>query len=149
MKAKDLMTTDVISVQPDSSIVSVAGLFIEHHIHALPVAEPGSLKLIGIITETDLVLKDECSLYINQGTLKYELDAISRKRKAKKYKFRQVLDLSVIDIMSKNCISVSPDIPLDELILTFRKTQFHSLPVVQPDNILMGIITLSDILKLY
>jgi acetoin utilization protein AcuB len=149
MKVKDLMTTNVICAQPDSPIITVASLLMEHRIHALPVAELGSLKLMGIVTETDLVLKDECSRYLNQGTLKYELDVISRKRKTKDYKFKQVLNVSVIDIMSKNCISVSPDIPLDELILTFRKTQFHSLPVVQPDNILMGIITLSDILKLY
>jgi CBS domain-containing protein len=149
MKVEDLMTKKVICAHPNFSLTDVAGLLIKHHIHALPIAESDSSRLMGIITETDLVLKDECSRYLNQGTLKYELDAIERKGKIRDYKFEKTLNVSVTDLMSKNCITIFPDNSLEELISAFRKTQFHSLPVIQSDDVLLGIITLSDILKLY
>lgn len=50
-----LMSSDVISVEPESEVEEVIDLMIEHKIGALPVIEPGSAKLVGIISYVDVL----------------------------------------------------------------------------------------------
>lgn len=50
-----LMSSDVISVNPDSEIEEVIDLMIEHKIGAVPVTEPDSEKLLGIISYVDVL----------------------------------------------------------------------------------------------
>lgn len=49
----DVMTTEIISVPPDTPIEEAAKLLYEHHIGCLPVLEED--RLIGILTETDIL----------------------------------------------------------------------------------------------
>jgi hypothetical protein len=50
-----LMSSDVISVSPESEVEEVIDLMIEHRIGAVPVTEPGSSKLQGIISYVDVM----------------------------------------------------------------------------------------------
>lgn len=50
-----LMSGDVLSVNPDSEVEEVIDLMIEHKIGAVPVTEPGSHKLLGIISYVDIL----------------------------------------------------------------------------------------------
>ena len=52
-KVEELMTTEVVTVAPDTSIEEVATLMIEKHIGRIPVVSGG--KVIGIITKGDIV----------------------------------------------------------------------------------------------
>jgi len=49
----DVMTTDVISVNPESDVAEVIDLMLEHRIGAVPVVEPDSAKLVGIVSYID------------------------------------------------------------------------------------------------
>jgi CBS domain-containing protein len=53
MTAGDVMTANPTTVSPDESLVRVVDLIVEQHISGLPVVEQG--KLVGIVTETDLL----------------------------------------------------------------------------------------------
>ena len=46
---------DVLFVHPESDVTEVVDLMIEHKIGALPVVEPGSLKLLGIVSYVDVL----------------------------------------------------------------------------------------------
>jgi CBS domain-containing protein len=48
-----VMTTDVISVNPETEIEEVIDLMIEHKIGAVPVVEADSSKLLGIVSYID------------------------------------------------------------------------------------------------
>lgn len=50
-----LMSSDVISVQPEAEVEEVIDLLVEHKIGAVPVTEPDSLKLLGIISYVDVL----------------------------------------------------------------------------------------------
>jgi acetoin utilization protein AcuB len=49
---EEVMSRDVITVEPTTDLKRVGALFQERHIHCLPVVEHG--RLVGIITSTDL-----------------------------------------------------------------------------------------------
>jgi predicted transcriptional regulator len=51
--AKEVMTDEVLTIDPDADVKEAARLMIEHKIGCLPVVESG--KLVGLVTETDLL----------------------------------------------------------------------------------------------
>ena len=57
MKAKDIMTRDVISVSPETGIGDAAKLLLEKHLNGLPVIDGG--KLVGIICQSDLIFQQK------------------------------------------------------------------------------------------
>jgi acetoin utilization protein AcuB len=58
LAVSDIMTRDVITIEPDATVGQLVMLMIEHKIGGVPVVEPGlspkQLELIGIVTETDI-----------------------------------------------------------------------------------------------
>ena len=50
-----LMSADVISVEPDAELAEAVDLMIEHKVGALPVVEPRSGKLVGIVSYVDVL----------------------------------------------------------------------------------------------
>ncbi|MBN2097720.1 MAG: CBS domain-containing protein [Candidatus Omnitrophica bacterium] len=57
--------------------------------------------------------------------------------------------MQVKDCMTKEVISVKRSTTLSQLIKTFQKYNFHTLPVIEQDNRLVGIINFEDILKVF
>ena len=51
--ASSVMTTDVITVHPESDVAEAIDLMIEHRVGALPVVEADSTKLVGIVSYVD------------------------------------------------------------------------------------------------
>jgi CBS domain-containing protein len=56
MKARDIMTPNVVSVREDNTVEDTARLLARHHISGLPVVT-GDGALVGLITEFDLISK--------------------------------------------------------------------------------------------
>ena len=58
MKAQDIMTRDVITVRPDTSVRDIAALMVEKHISGIPVVTDNG-KLIGMVSQSDLLHRAE------------------------------------------------------------------------------------------
>ena len=58
MKAKDVMTVDVVSVSPDHSVRHAARIMLDHRISGLPVIDDDG-RVVGIVTEGDLMRRSE------------------------------------------------------------------------------------------
>ena len=58
MKAKDVMTGNVISIDPDQTVLQAARLMLQHHISGLPVVDAGG-QLVGILSEGDFLRRRE------------------------------------------------------------------------------------------
>ena len=54
IEVAEVMTKDVVSVMPDTSIGEVARILVERKIGAVPVVDAGG-ELLGLVTETDLI----------------------------------------------------------------------------------------------
>ena len=57
LKAKDIMTVDVITAKPETTVEELARLLIEHKISGVPVVDDDN-QLIGVVTENDLIKKN-------------------------------------------------------------------------------------------
>ena len=128
-----IMTKKVVVGNLDKHrFTQVRELFLKHNIHHLPVIENGG-KLIGIISSHD-VLK--------------AYHKISLKTKVLDDK---VLDhhIKLKDIMTENPKTVQTTDTISNAVKIFSEKKFHALPVVNGENMLSGIITTNDLIKLF
>ena len=58
LKARDMMTKDVVTVTPDTEITQAAKLLLENHFNGLPVVDDRG-RLIGIICQDDLIVQQK------------------------------------------------------------------------------------------
>ena len=128
IKAKDIMTTDVITVKKDDPLTDVADLMIEKRISGFPVLEDG--VIVGIITANDLFLVMDM---IKTGE-------VLKINESDYYRFK------VSFAMSTEVISVNPEGSLDEIISLMKYRNIHTLPVTF-QNKLVGVIGRRDIFR--
>src|SRR5919205_3913896 len=58
MKTADIMTRNIVSVQPETTVIKAANLMLEHRISGLPVVD-GDGRIVGIVTEGDFLRRPE------------------------------------------------------------------------------------------
>lgn len=106
MLAKDIMTSEVITVHPEDDVEKVAQLLLEHHISGLPVVDEGG-KLVGVVTEGDLVFREKkvrAPLYV------MVFDSLIYLEKPKRFieEIRRTVAQKVGDLMSTKLYTVGP-----------------------------------------
>ena len=147
MKVKDIMVKNVICATPKTKIRKVAKILIDNKIHGVPIVK--NKRVVGIITETDFFVKGENSLYIPSFIEFMKKSKIFRAVSIKKkLELRSILKATAKDIMSSPCITVNPETDLSTLLNLFRKKNLHTIPVVDNNGFICGIITLVDIISL-
>lgn len=144
-KAKDIMTTDVIVAKKDDKIASVADLLIKEKIGGLPVVDE-SFKVVGIISETDIIKKEkhiDPPQYLNllQGLI--FLDDLKKLESDVK----KIAAYKVEDLMSTDIVKVNENDSFDEIANIMIKKSINRVPVVDENNTLKGIICRYDIIK--
>ncbi|HPN96869.1 MAG TPA: CBS domain-containing protein [Candidatus Moranbacteria bacterium] len=147
MKVKDLMVKNVVYVGPEDMIANIAGILFENRFHAVPVVERG--KVIGIITENDFFTKNSSNLYLPSyiNFLK-EAKTIESLPEEKKKQMKELINIRAKDIMTEDCLCVSPEEDIEDLLKTIQRTEFYSFPVAYDDKKIVGIITLMDVIGL-
>lgn len=144
LKAKDIMTKDVVTVKESLTIEELARLFTTKGISGAPVVdEDGNLK--GVVTENDLI-KMEQRLHI--PTVIAILDAViylgSTKRLEKDLK--RMAATKVEDIYQKDVVTVHEDATLETIATIMSEKKIHHLPVTRNGKII-GIIGKKDIVQ--
>ncbi|NCB62096.1 MAG: CBS domain-containing protein [Clostridia bacterium] len=120
MQVRDLMNSSVVSITPGESAALAARLISRHDIGSLPVcSEDGRLR--GILTDRDIVLRCVAAEEDPSQT-------------------------PVREIMSRRCITVSPDDDAREATRLMAAEQVRRLPVVEKDR-LVGIVSLGDLAR--
>lgn len=147
MLVRDIMTKNVISVQPKTPITEVAEMMSAQRIHAVPVVDDG--KIVGIISETDFFVKNASSIYLPSYIhfLKENRTYESLARD-KQDEVNELLNAKASDIMTKNCITILESMSVRDLLDFFRTTNFISLPVIDEKEKMVGIVSVSDIIGL-
>jgi len=146
MKVKDIMSKEVFTAQPDMNISEVAKILAENKIHGVPVVDADK-KIVGIITETNFFAKVNGEPVLSQFV-----------ENVKENKLPDVGDLKVGDeinaetkvkeIMTKDCVTISPEMETEELFEVFRKRGFHTIPVADAEGILCGIVSVADLIAM-
>ncbi len=144
LKARDIMTKEVITVQPDTGIVEAAKLLLEHNINGLPVVDKeGRLK--GIICQSDLIAQQR---KISLPSFFIVLDSIipiSSYKNIEK-ELHKMAAITVVEAMTSDPITVGPETGLEEIATLMVKKNIHTMPVIDQGK-LVGIIGKADILR--
>ena len=121
MEVKDVMTTEPACCISETGLQEVAKMMIDHDCGEIPVVESKETRLpIGVITDRDIVCRT-----IARGL--------------------NPLDLTVADCMSKPCVTVTPDMSIEECSRIMEENQIRRVPVVDAGGACCGIVALADI----
>ncbi|MFD1384481.1 CBS domain-containing protein [Rhodanobacter aciditrophus] len=128
MKAIDIMTKDVITVEMDTRLPDVKLLMQQHQFHHLPVVDKG--QLIGVISDRDLLrLVSPFIGKVNEQAR--DLDTLNR---------------AAHQAMTRQPITVKADTDIKEAINWMLKTGISCVPVVDDEHYVIGIITWRDLI---
>ncbi len=131
MKVSELMTTDVVTLMEDETLLHAQRCMERGRIRHLPVVG-GDGRLVGLVTHRDL-LASSFSLFAEVASAEQR---------------RVFASLPVCDIMHRRVLSVAPDLPVADAARILLRNKFGCLPVVDEDGRLCGIVTEADFLRL-
>lgn len=144
LTAKDVMTTEVITVSPETEIAQVAKILLEKRINGVPVVDVAG-KLVGILCQSDLIAQQKKFPLPSLFTL---LDGVMPLTSSKKIakEVEKISATQVVHAMTPDPVTVTPDTSLEELATLMVDKNLHTLPVAA-DGKLVGIVGKEDVLK--
>lgn len=148
MLVKDLMTTNVISVKPETLVSEVADLLNKHHFTGIPVVDANG-TVLGVISERDFITSDSKLYLPTYIKLLGEMDYIQGARKGLPYAVNQVIHATARDIMNQHLVFATPDMTLEQVAELFAVKRVNPIPVTDSNNKMLGIISRSDLIKLF
>lgn len=129
MLVKGWMTSDVMTIDEDTSMMKASQIMKENNVRRLPVMHKG--KLVGMVTDRDIKeASPSKATTLDVHELYYLLS-----------------ELKVKDIMSKNIITIGPEDTVEKAAVIMLEHRISGLPVVNEKGKLVGIITQGDIFK--
>jgi predicted transcriptional regulator len=134
------MSRSVRSVSPDTKVMEVASVMCLYRLPGIPVAEDDG-RLVGIVAEKDVLhsLFPKLENLMEEGMGNVDLD----KEMAK---YKDVLALPVTDLMTRNPISVPPDMHVLRATSIMVRNRFRRIPVAH-NGMLVGMLSLGDVHK--
>lgn len=110
----------VVTIQPDASVADLVAMLAEHNVGALVVSADGR-TITGIVSERDVV------------------HALAHGAAA--------LDRPVASIMTSHVFCAPPEAPVEDLMQLMTEKRVRHIPVTDPDGVLMGIVSIGDVVK--
>jgi CBS domain-containing protein len=144
IRAKDIMTPNVITVQEYTPISEVAQILSENRISGVPVLNPNK-EMVGIVCESDIIdqtKKFHLPTVVN--LMGYIVFLESGKRFEKELK--KMIGLLARDIMSSPVKTVTPETSIEEIATLMAENHTHSIPVLDGRS-LVGIVGKKDIVR--
>lgn len=141
MKARDVMTPNVVSVPADMAVREVAKLILDRRISAVPVVDAGE-RVVGIISEGDLIRRPELDTDKPRSRwLAFFMPDEDRARD-----FVKTHGLHARDVMTRPVATVSPEASLTEIVNLMAARRIKRVIVLEQGK-LAGMVTRSDLLR--
>jgi CBS domain-containing protein len=143
-KIADIMTKEVITVTPETSLRDLAEIFSTKHINGVPVVSESG-EVIGVVCEADLVKQNQ-PLHI--PTVFFILDSVIPLENPWRLQkdFRRLSATKVEDIYSRPAACISPEADISEAASIMSEKKYYTLPVVEEGK-LVGVVGKTDIIK--
>jgi CBS domain-containing protein len=144
MRAMDVMTTDVITVNPDTTVQDLAKLLAERGISGTPVVDAGG-QLVGIVSEGDLLHRAEIGTAHRHRERRrsWWLDHFASEAAREYVKSH---GRTVNDVMTPNVVTVSEDTDLAEVAALLEARRIKRVPVLR-DGRIVGIISRANLVR--
>ncbi|WP_136526424.1 CBS domain-containing protein [Geomonas ferrireducens] len=144
LKAKEIMTKDVVTVGRDTTVRDLAKLFAERRISSVPVVDNEGL-LIGIVSESDLIERDK-PLHIPTVISIFDWVIYLESDKRFEKELQKMTGQTVADIYSQEVLTVGPEAPVSEVAELMTNKKVQAVPVVEGRRV-VGIIGRIDMVR--
>lgn len=134
MKVRELMTNQVVTVSPETSLKEATRVMMNHKISGLPVVDSDN-HLVGVVSEGDIVHQESIR---RPGTSLMSL-----------LKRTEHSALTVAEVMTSKVVTVDIDDDHTEAARRMESNSVKRLPVVDTSRKLAGLISRSDLLRAY
>ncbi len=129
----DIMTKDLVTVGPNDSLEIVDHLFTHNDFRHLPVVNSDG-KILGVVSKSDyLLLCDSMTIF--------------RKEVQREKNIGFLKTVLVEEVMSKQVAKLRPEDKVSVAAGMFKENLFHAIPIVTPDDELVGIVTTIDLIN--
>ncbi len=142
MQARDIMTVDVVTVDPDTAVDEIARLLLDNHISAVPVVAADQ-RVVGIVSESDLLRRPESGTDQQRGP-RWLSFLISNRSAAADY--LKTHGTRAEDVMGRNPITITEDTEVGEIAHRMEKHKVKRLPVLRNGR-LVGIVSRANLLQ--
>lgn len=144
LSAKDIMTTEVITVRPETEIVEATKLLLENHINGLPVVDDKG-KLVGILCQSDLIVQQKKLPLPSFFTFLDGFIPLTSMKQLEK-EIQKAVATTVSQAMTPDPVTVNPDTGLNSVAALMVDKNFHTLPVVEGGQ-LVGVVGKEDVIR--
>jgi CBS domain-containing protein len=144
LKAKDIMTREIHTVTPDTSVEELARRFLATKVNAMPVVDENG-RLLGIISESDLIAQDR-PLHLPTVISLFDwviyLESEDRFRK----QVEELTAQKVGEIFTSDVATCGPETTVQEIASMMVEKGVHLIPVMENDK-LLGVVARIDIIR--
>ncbi len=144
LNSSDIMTQSVITVKRETSVKELARILTHHNISGAVVVDDED-KVIGIVTESDLIFQNK-KLHIPSVIAILDSYFFLENPGKMEQEIQKMAGATVGDIFSGDVITVQEDTTITEIATIMSERHVHTLPVLN-NNILVGVIGKKDIIK--
>lgn len=141
MKAEDVMTRAVITIDPDATVLQAARLMLQHHISGLPVVDKDG-RLVGVLSEGDFLRRRETKTERKRSRWLEFL--MGPGRMAAEYSHSHGSKVS--EVMTTDVQSVEEVAPLEDIVALMERKRIKRVPVLCGGE-LVGIVTRSNLMR--
>jgi CBS domain-containing protein len=132
IEVKHIMTTDLITADPDETLDAVRHKLMDNHIQHIPVVD--GKKIVGIISKGDIHrMEHHFTLFRSEKALESNRQIFST--------------ILASEIMTKSLVKLKDTDSATIAVDLFRENLFHALPVVNDKDQLVGMISPLDLLR--
>lgn len=143
--AKDVMCRDVVTVNARDTVHDALEVMIENKVSALPVLDHDG-RCVGILSTHDFV---DVTYELDEGLMALEHESELWWGTYVRNLSQHVGQQNVMDLMTEDVVSVGPETLLVQAASDMLRERVHRLPVVDEQGRLLGIISMSDVLRAF
>jgi CBS domain-containing protein len=140
MKASDVMTPDVISADPDATVLQAARYMLQHHISGLPVIDKTG-ALVGLLSEGDFLRRRET--HTDRRPSRWLEFLMGPGKLAAEYTHTHGSKVS--EVMTTKLHTISEDTPLEKIVEMMEKHRIKRVPVLRGKKV-VGIVTRANLM---
>lgn len=141
---REIMTTDVITLKPDTEIVKATQILLDNRINGAPVVDENG-RVIGILCQSDLIVQQKKLPLPSVFAFLESVFPLASSKKIER-EVRKIAALTVADAMTPEPVSVEPGTDLETVAALMVDSNFHTLPVVENQR-LVGVVGKEDVLR--
>lgn len=143
LKAKDIMTSECITLTPETDISTAVKTLLDNKINGAPVVEDG--KVVGVLCQADLIVQQKKVTLPSFFTLLDGVFPISSHEELER-EMTKIAALKVGDAMTPAPTFITPETSMEDLATMMANEKLYTLPVIDNGK-LVGVVGKEDVLK--